>query len=225
MRFLIEEATHVATSSVWSEWGGVHGQDSNANHMPNVFPWGGYCVQNGYSGECRYPIEGEPVVIKTHFPFSESQPYEPDIYKKAIVIIRNPIDTFYSHYVYMTLKNRDKMFPSSQIGVYVNTWKYFCNYWKDQPGILLIRYEDMLENPLEILRETIKYIGYTVSEEDLLRAVQNYPPQGTVGKHARFYSQEDLEWMENELSDLLDEFGYELIDHTSYSVQELEDRD
>lgn len=225
MRFLIEEATHIATSSSYCDFGGIHMCDSNANHMSILFPWGGYCVQNGYSGKCRYPIEGEPAVIKTHFPFYEKQPHESETHTKTIVIIRNPIDTFYSHYIYMYPDQKSEIISLSQIRAHVSQWKNFYNYWKDQPGILLLRYEDMLENPHEILRKTLNYIGYTVSEEDLLRAVQNYPPLGTIGKHMPFYSHEALEWMEKELSDLLDEFKYRLIDSTSYSIQELEDQD
>jgi hypothetical protein len=52
VRFLIEEATHIATSSIYRDSalsGGV-----SQPHISEVFPWGGYCADHGFSGDCRY---------------------------------------------------------------------------------------------------------------------------------------------------------------------------
>src|SRR6185437_16726911 len=61
VRFLVEEATHITTSSVY--------RDPNFPHLPTVFPWGGYVVDQGYKGNCRFPTTNDPILIKTHYPF------------------------------------------------------------------------------------------------------------------------------------------------------------
>ncbi len=90
VRFLVEEATHIATSSVY--------RDSDFPHLQNIFPWGGYCTDHGYDGLCRYPTKEDPVLLKTHYPFF-SKIVDPNR-KYAICLIRHPIDVFWSFYVY-----------------------------------------------------------------------------------------------------------------------------
>ncbi len=68
MRYLIEEATHIATSSCY--------QDPDPQHMATVFPWGGYCCEHGYEGQSSYATEQETVVIKTHFPAIGISPFD-----------------------------------------------------------------------------------------------------------------------------------------------------
>src|SRR5437868_3632292 len=60
VRFLVEEATHIATSSVY--------RDQDFPHLKNIFPWGGYSTDQGYDGHCRYPTNDDPVLLKTHYP-------------------------------------------------------------------------------------------------------------------------------------------------------------
>jgi len=60
VRFLVEEATHIATSSVY--------RDKDFLHLPEKFPWDGYCTDHGYNGLCRYPTKEDPVLLKTHYP-------------------------------------------------------------------------------------------------------------------------------------------------------------
>lgn len=96
VRFLVEEASHIVTSSVY--------KDSDYPHLSRVFPWGGYCTDHGYAGNCRYPKASEAVLLKTHYPhFSKSKLLEPTRAVK-ICLIRHPLDALYSFYVYQQKK-------------------------------------------------------------------------------------------------------------------------
>jgi hypothetical protein len=69
VRFLVEEATHITTSSIY--------RDSDFPHLPTRFPSGGYSVDHGYQGNCRFPEPKDPVLIKTHYPFLTQDPIDP----------------------------------------------------------------------------------------------------------------------------------------------------
>ncbi len=92
MRYLIEEATGIATSSAYI--------DPDPRHLETVFPWGGYCCDGGYEGHCRYPMMGEIAIVKTHFPDTYISGFEKLPYSLAVRIIRHPIDSFYSLYLW-----------------------------------------------------------------------------------------------------------------------------
>src|SRR4051812_11514770 len=65
IRYLVEEASHIATSSVY--------RDPDPLHLKRIFPWGGYCCHHGYEGQCRYPTKKDCVLVKTHFPAQEQK--------------------------------------------------------------------------------------------------------------------------------------------------------
>src|SRR5690348_10906431 len=70
VRYLIEEITHIATSSVYCDG------DADKSHLGKPFPWGGYCPKYGYEGKCRYPTPDDIVVVKTHFPAVPAQEFD-----------------------------------------------------------------------------------------------------------------------------------------------------
>ena len=64
VRFLVEEAVHIATSSVYSVY-----KDGDYLHLQEILPWDGFCTNHGYNGACRYPSKDDPVLLKTHYPY------------------------------------------------------------------------------------------------------------------------------------------------------------
>lgn len=202
MRYLIEEATHIATSSVY--------RDPDPWHLRDPFPWGGYCVENGYTGHCRYPEPYEAVVIKTHFPAHEEKQYDNQPSIKTIRIIRHPVDSIYSYYLYLH-GNRP---PSARIedkplkNYYIHTWRKFQEYWNREKNIVSIRFEDLYNDPKKYLRKVLDAIGYPATDDDIERAVAKHPPQGGLLKHLHRFTDQDLALIEYELRPLLKQCGY-----------------
>jgi|GEM_PF-1033667 len=206
LRYLIEEATGIASGSVYI--------DPDPQHMTSVFPWGGYCIDGGYEGQCRYPMEGEIAVVKTHFPALYSISWFDKLpYKKTIRMIRHPVDSFYSYYVWEQNHKKLKIeyiIPKEKILVYLRKWRRFQEYWDSAENVLTIRYEDFYLDPASYLKLILETIGYKVSDEDIERAVKRYPPIGGLLKHLDHFTDEELFLIETELNDLMDLYGYEL---------------
>lgn len=207
VRYLVEEATHVATSSVYC--------DPDPQHLLKPFPWGGYCCDHGYEGNCRYPSPDDCVVVKTHFP-SRNKPSEFDKlpHIKCIRIVRNPVDCIYSKYVRYVENNHLELalkVPTEFVLKSIEQWSRFQHHWNKQKKVVTIRYEDMLKDPKKKLKKILKYITSEVTQEDIERSVEKYPPQGYELKHLDKFNASDLELMEGELSDLLKQFGYTVL--------------
>lgn len=202
VRYLIEEATHIATSSVYQD-------PEPPKHMDEVFPWGGYCCDHGYEGQCRYPTKEDIVLIKTHYPYPHKKTkFDQRPYKLAIHIIRHPIDSFGSRYERLPKGPRQDKIPTERVKKFIESWRTVTKFWKKQKDVLTIRYEDMLVNPAAELKKILKALEYEFTKEDIERAVAKYPPQGHIFKHVHLFTPENLELMSNELSDLLEEFDY-----------------
>ncbi len=213
MRYLIEEATGIATSSVYC--------DPDPQHLLLAFPWGGFCVDGGYEGSRRYPKDNEPVVIKTHFPTSLLSHYDRLPYKKTIRIIRNPIDSFYS--LYLWVKEYEHLWikdykqtppefflPRVDLLKNIERWRRFQEHWDYRTDVLTVRYEDLCEEPEKHLELILKTIGYTVSSQDIERAVAKYPPNKGSLKHLPHFTEEDLEIIDANLRDLMNKYGYSI---------------
>ena len=199
VRFLVEEATHIATSSVY--------RDRDFPHLKNIFPWGGYCTDHGYEGHCRYPTKDDPVLLKTHYPFFLKR-INPDP-KFAICLIRHPIDAFWSFYIYKGGKEGTKI-GKKQLMEYIQLWRTFYEFWERQPGILFIRYEDLQENTPFYLSCILQSAGFTFNQTDIERAVAKYSPQGKSLKHLSCYDNEAIELIKENLSDILTRFNYDI---------------
>lgn len=203
MRYLIEEVTHITTSSVY--------RDKDPQHLAKPFPWGGYCVPNGYEGNCRYPKSGEFVVIKTHFPALKPSQYDSQPFAKAIRIIRHPIDSFYSFYVYRHGDQKDDfMFAEKDLKQFIDSWKKFQEYWDNQPNVVTIRFEDLYNDPERNLKKVMKATGYDFNKEDIERALAKFPPQGGLLKHIKHYTSENFSLIKKELSEQLEQYGYDV---------------
>lgn len=206
VRYLIEEATHIATSSAY--------RDYEMPFIAEPFPWGGYCCFQGYGNQCRYPEIEDYVVIKTHFPYGnpKPKPFENHPYVKAIRIVRHPVDCFYSCYVYEHHYNHKPLpqvnIPLNYVKECIHRWRRFQEHWNKQKNVLTFRYEDLYENPAKVLKKILKALHYSVKETDIARAISKYPPEGGPLKHLIKFGPEELKLITDELMDLMQQFEY-----------------
>lgn len=201
MRYMIEEVTGIATSSIYC--------DPDPQHLSFPYPWEGYLCLGGYEGNRRPPKEGDIVVLKTHQPFvkydSENQA------PKVVRIIRHPVDSIYSFYVWVcehangeiTLPIPNDFFESA-----VKSWKIFQEYYNSLPSVLTFRFEDLLEAPFENLSNTIHFIGYPATDDDIQRAINRYPPKSSPLKYAEHFTSDQLAEIRAELQPLAETYGY-----------------
>jgi len=207
VRFLVEEASHIVTSSVY--------KDRDYPHLPNIFPWGGYCTDHGYTGNCRYPKASEAVLLKTHYPYY-NKPLE-STKRTKICLIRHPIDALYSFYVYQQKKDDSQDLPSKFLHKMISYWKSFYEFWGAQENVLLIRYEDLYANPAFYLAQIIDVLGYDIQQSDIQRAVDLYPSSGGILKHRFHYTEEDIQFIKTELNDLLLKYNYDFYNGEDYA--------
>lgn len=203
MRYLIEEATHIATSSCY--------RDPDPQHLPNVFPWGGFCCNHGYEGFSNYPVDGDPVLIKTHFPMLHISGFENLPYIKTVRIIRHPVDTFYSFYCWVQAyygKDPENLVPRDFLERSIASWIAFQRYWDQAENVLTIRYEDLYNASASQLKLVLGTIGYQVTEEDIQRAVEKHPPTGGLYKSYEHFTDEDIAFIQEKLGDLLNQYNY-----------------
>lgn len=205
LRYLFEEATHIATSSVYTEsleymW------DYGRPHLPEPFPWGGYCTKNGYEGNCRYPNPDDIFVVKTHYPMFREWPYFTKLsYIKIIRIVRHPVDSFYSVLLEKPLVGR---VSSKTLKEFIASWREFQEYWDTQPNVFTVKYEDLYNSPQTVFRQIIDAAGYNVQEADIERAIATCPPKGGTMKYLHLFHPEDLNIIAHELRDLMEKYGY-----------------
>jgi hypothetical protein len=204
IRYLVEEAAHIATGSVY--------RDREPMHMDKVFPWGGYSCDHGYEGNCRYPNKDDIVLVKTHFPAQsdEKSPFDELSYQVTIRIMRHPIDSFYSRYVKNPRGLLEDKVPSKRVKEMIRSWHKFQTYWNKKENVLTVRYEDILANPTAELRKILEALNYNVTDEDIARAIAKYPPDGWMLKHINRFTYEDLKLISDELSDLMAQFDYKI---------------
>lgn len=201
VRYLIEEATHIATSSVYC--------DPDPQHLEKPFRWGGFCCNHGYEGFCDYPTKTNYVFIKTHFPSKPITEFDQLHYKKTVRVVRNPVDSFYSKYVRMCGRRTPENYvPSESIHSFIKLWREFQNYWDNQKNVITIRYEDLLQDPANELKKILKAANYSFNEEDIKRAVAAHPPYGHEYIHINHFHSHDLKVMTQELKDHLIKFNY-----------------
>lgn len=204
IRYLIEEATNIATSSVYC--------DSDPPHLIEPFPWGGYSPKQGYEGTSRYAERGEVVVIKTHYPFLPKYTFDSQPHVKTFRIVRHPVDSIYSLYLCKHSGNPPSRFIEKQyLRRIIARWRTFQEHWNEEANVFTIRYEDLYENPYFVLNEVLKRIGYRVGREDIQRAIAKYPPEGGILRHLVDYPSEDIDLINAELKDLMEQFGYDKI--------------
>lgn len=214
-RQLIEEATHKVTTAV---------------HVPDKIkdqkirdPFSGYYYEHGYEGTAMYPEAGDSVVIKTHFPAGKTSVFDQLPYKKTIHLVRHPIDSLYSHYVFKQhrLKQpKENLVPEKFLLQAIQNLCTFEKYWNEKENVLTVRYEDLLESPDVYLEQILQTLDYKTTKEDILRAIAKYPPTGHPLKHLSHFNQQGLEIIQMHLSEFMEKHGYKIPEDLSFSQKE-----
>lgn len=204
MRYLIEDATHIATGSVYP--------DGDPPHLPDPFPWEAFSTDGGYRGDCRFPRPNEPIIVKTHYPALGRKAFDNRSAVKVIRIVRHPVDSFYSWYVFKNKGEEEiqKTIPRENLELMVRKWKRFQDYWDIQSNVLTIRYEDMLIDLEGNLTKVLNAIGYKYTQSDLNYAVELNKPRGGILKHLDHFTSADLAYIVQELSVQMKKYNYTL---------------
>jgi estrone sulfotransferase len=116
---------------------------------------------------------GFPRIIKSHRPYTKN-------YTRTIFIVRDVRDVMISWYKF---KNRhreqygaiEEVLSSESIGV--NAWVKHTESWLNSDTnknkkLLFLRYEDLIDNPIEGLRQIIEFLNIEVSDEGLEWVIQ-----------------------------------------------------
>lgn len=133
------------------------------------------------------------VYIKVHDAWQKKQPnselFPREITKKVILIVRNPFDLVVSlsNHNGITLKkaieqiNNTKLYLAGnqlkmppQLCQYIGNWSEHFKSWVDHSGldVHIMRYEDMLLNPIETFSEALKFLGIEISDNHLISSIR-----------------------------------------------------
>ena len=116
-----------------------------------------------------------PRIIKSHHP-------SPQPYKKVVYLVRDGRDVAVSYYYHLkkyrlisnSIEFQDYLlkFINGTLDGY-GPWGNHVQDWvnSDVGDIMIIRYEDLKEAPLPILKRVIEFCGLDVNEDNLVRAI------------------------------------------------------
>ena len=128
------------------------------------------------------------VMLKTHCAHARldgSSLIEPERTAAAIYILRNPLDVVISSANFWNLSTleairrmakTDNLAMRDDANVYgfLSSWSNHVLSWTryPHPGLLVVRYEDMLENPVDTFGAMARHVGLSPGHDELERAVQ-----------------------------------------------------
>ena len=96
-------------------------------------------------------------IICSDFPSRKKEEYNPILVSCTILLVRNPIDLIMSKILKEGLTAEDNNF--TKVNEMIEEWKAFYKFWVDSPvPIYLVRYEDLIEDPEEILKGLCKFL-------------------------------------------------------------------
>lgn len=184
----INKLTETAISSnrsILDKYLGIHSSELTSDEIDKLRPE----VFRRYSGD-----RDDYAYIKTHEAWilnSRNEPiFPPEITKGVIYIIRNPLDIAisYSHHnnesIDLTISRLNDGFSKlcdGKDGLYMQTgqtlksWSDHVSSWTKDSGLPLhlIRYEDMLEDPLNTFKSALDFLNLSYGESEILSAI-NY---------------------------------------------------
>jgi aryl sulfotransferase len=131
-----------------------------------------------------------PVFMKTHFPYSPAMPLAACTVA-AIYIVRDPADVMLSNYYYSQRDGSQRSAGSAALAQYVDqylaargarrwielgmgAWDDHVRSWLATPRpfpLLVLRYEELLHEPLGGARRLCEFLGLVRSGEEVSRAV------------------------------------------------------
>ena len=132
--------------------------------------------------------DGGPVYIKTHNAVAVVEGFPTinfDVTLAAVYIVRNPLDVAvsYAHYsrlpadpIIAHMADPDRLIEASPWRVYefMGSWSFHVASWLSVPHrpVLILRYEDMLQNPERSFGRLTAFLRLKPSAEQLRRAVE-----------------------------------------------------
>jgi hypothetical protein len=175
-----------------------------------------------------------PRIIKSHASYN---PY----YKRVILLVRNPSDVCLSYYHY--LRQRQAISESKSLTQFIREPKHGIAAWlahtqswyrsfHDSQIVKVIRYEDLISNPQQVLAECLDLLGLEVKPEIIEKAIQlssKAAMKASEQKHISTYliksktlnfvrdnqseyniklSTKDREYIENLTKDISQKLGY-----------------
>jgi hypothetical protein len=185
-----------------------------------------------------------PRVVKTHQSYAtRHEPLNPNFYSKNIYIVRHPFDVIASYYDFQSNLWKDKPYSEPSLGRFVEkvvsgaftvSWQEHVLSWhcmREEKEILFVRYEDLLEQPAEVVKLVAEFLGRSLSPEEIegvcerssIEAMRELDRRGSVVKRDyAFVRNEDEKRaakseLTSEMKDLIaarsaiamDLFGYE----------------
>lgn len=134
----------------------------------------------------RITSPGFPLFLKTHFPWIRGfVPF------RAVVVVRDPVDTLVSHYRHLT-QGAGKRLP--RIERFIRHWRYGAGAWRDWYRSwrghtnAVVRYEDLLSDPDRELQR-------------LLEALEIRTPSGSVADAVARSSRDNMRRLQAERGD------------------------
>jgi len=95
-------------------------------------------------------------IVASDYPLRNKDEYFPCFVSSAIILVRNPIDLIMSKILKETFSFEEAL---EKIDLLIDEWKEFYKYWIESPlPVHIIRYEDLLYEPAEILTELCKFL-------------------------------------------------------------------
>lgn len=191
-----------------------------------------------------------PIYKKTHDAYTTNKDGEPlfpeEVSRCAVYFVRNPLDvcvSFANHSAGKIAKKTDFIINeeatlsgkrNGQLRQILLSWKNHIQSWKYQSRIpiLFVRYEDMLQKPLETFGTAVRFLDLEYNEERLHKAIihsdfkllqqmeqekgfgekmqlcQSFFWKGKIGNYRDFLSQEQIDRITDYNYDTMKEFGY-----------------
>ena len=183
-------------------------------------------------------------IAKSHYPFDSAgncgcrETISPGNESASCVIqlVRNPFDNHDAWLRYLRKENslRDLWTPCLSFVRFMNQWAFFHEYWSELANQSLgtrggrhvvLRYEDLLDNPARAIAGALKSCDVKVGEVDAKSARQELTtllhdlifsesnglqPHNAVkiGNSFQLYSREEVEWVLGQHRELMDRFNY-----------------
>src|SRR6185503_17383138 len=160
----------------------------------------------------------EGIAIKTHALDSEK-------YDRAIHVVRNPLDVIESYFFWKRDVAKKKIEWDDNLRTTVAEWREHTKHWLAAAcPVHRIRYEDLKARPAEELATILRWLGYEVAPKQIEAAVaagqienmrelnqelgEKFFRRGEVVKSYASFTTEQLAFVQNELREWIDQFGY-----------------
>ena len=124
-----------------------------------------------------------PRVYKTHLPYKYMKKAIEEDKTKVILVLRNPKDTLVSFYHFYKMCNLYGNFPGNfndffemikaKKIAFGDFFEWTSEWWQcsNLDHVLVLRYEDMIKDPLTIVTKLSKFVGKELSDEQIQTVV------------------------------------------------------